>query len=115
MAAVPVGYQAFHSLPRKAVTLLCFLLASAMVMGISVYVDSYSVNEWNNIIDIGPIAMTIGGDGVENQLDNIRALPGVERAAVLETRLTLETPHGKADATVVRKPFVDPKKGIPKS
>ena len=86
MAAVPVGYQAFHSLPRKAVTLLCFLLASAMVMGISVYVDSYSVNEWNNIIDIGPIAMTIGGDGVENQLDNIRALPGVERAAVLETR-----------------------------
>jgi aminomethyltransferase len=36
-------------------------------------------------------------------------------SAVLETRLTLETPHGKADATVVRKPFVDPKKGIPKS
>jgi len=86
MAAVPVGYQAFHSLPRKAVTLLCFLLASAMVMGISVYVDSYSVHEWNNLIDIGPIAMTVGGDGVEHQIDNIRTLPGVERAAVLETR-----------------------------
>jgi len=86
MAAVPVGYQAFHSLPRKAVTLLCFLLASAMVMGISVYIDSYSVNEWDNLIDIGPIAMTVGGDEVENQLDNIRALPGVERTAVLETR-----------------------------
>jgi len=86
MAAVPVGYQAFHSLPRKAVTLLCFLLASAMVMGISVYVDSYSVNEWNNIIDIGPIAMTVGGDGVENQLDNIRGIPGVEKAAAIDYR-----------------------------
>jgi len=30
--------------------------------------------------------MTIGGDGVANQLDNIRALPGVEKAAVLKTR-----------------------------
>ena len=86
MAAVPVGYQAFHSLPRKGVTLLCFLLASAMVMGISVYVDSYSVYEWNSLIDIGPIAMTVSGEGVVNQLDNIRTLPGIERAAVLETR-----------------------------
>ncbi len=86
MAAVPVGYQAFHSLPRKAVTLLCFLLASAMVMGISVYVDSYSVNEWNSIIDIGPIAMTVGGDGVANQLDNIRGIPGVEKAAAIDYR-----------------------------
>ena len=89
MAAVPVGYQAFHSLPRKAVTLLCFLLASAMVMGISVYVDSYSVNEWNSLTDIGPIAMTVGGEGVENQLENIRGIPGVEKAAALTYR------HGK--------------------
>ena len=86
MAAVPVGYQAFHSLSRKAVTLLCFLLASAMVMGISVYVDSYSVNEWNSLTDIGPIAMTVGGDGVENQLANIRGIPGVEKAAVINYR-----------------------------
>ncbi|MGY5861896.1 MAG: FtsX-like permease family protein [Candidatus Thorarchaeota archaeon] len=86
MAAVPAGYQAFHSLPRKAVTLLCFLLASAMVMGISVYVDSNSVNEWDDLTDIGPIAMTVGGDGVENQLTNIRDIPGVEKAAAINYR-----------------------------
>jgi len=86
MAAVPVGYQAFHSLPRKAVTLLCFLLASAMVMGISVYVDSYSVNEWNNLIDVGPIAITAHGEGIDNQVENIRGIPGVEKAAAIDYR-----------------------------
>ncbi len=86
MAAVPVGYQAFHSLPRKAVTLLCFLLASAMVMGISVYVDSYSVNEWNNLIDVGPIAITVHGEGIDSQVENIRGIPGVEKAAALTNR-----------------------------
>ncbi len=86
MVAVPVGYQAFHSLPRKAVTLLCFLLASAMVMGISVYVDSQSVNEWNNLTDVGPIAIAVHGDGIENQVENIRDIPGVEKVAALTYR-----------------------------
>ncbi len=86
MAAVPVGYQAFHSLPRKAVTLLCFLLASAMVMGISVYVDSQSVNEWTNLTDVGPIAIAVHGDGIENEVENIRDIPGVEKVAALTYR-----------------------------
>ena len=86
MAAVPVGYQAFHSLPRKAVTLLCFLLASAMVMGISVYVDSYSVNEWNSLTDVGPIAIEVHGEGIDNQVENIRDIPGVEKVAALTYR-----------------------------
>jgi hypothetical protein len=46
MAAQPAGYEAFHSLRRKGVTVLCFLLASTMAIGITVYVDSYSVHEW---------------------------------------------------------------------
>ncbi len=33
----------------------------------------------------------------------------------LGTTLTVEAPSGKAEATVVRKPFVDPKKDLPKS
>jgi aminomethyltransferase len=33
----------------------------------------------------------------------------------LGTNLVVETPWGKKEATVVPKPFVDPKKDIPKS
>jgi aminomethyltransferase len=35
--------------------------------------------------------------------------------AELDTRLTARTPHGEASLTVVPKPFVDPKKELPKS
>ncbi|MGQ0796929.1 MAG: glycine cleavage T C-terminal barrel domain-containing protein [Methanobacteriota archaeon] len=37
------------------------------------------------------------------------------RYAKLGTKLTVATPVGDRDATVVRKPFIDPKKDIPKS
>ena len=84
MAAVPTGYEAFHSVRRKGVTLLCFLLASSMAMGITVYVDSYSVHEWDsNIAEAGEIAIFAEGDGIENYVDSIRAMDGVSRAAEL--------------------------------
>ena len=35
--------------------------------------------------------------------------------AKLGTRLKVETPRGERDTTVVRKPFIDPRKEIPKS
>ncbi len=85
MAAVPTGYEAFHSLRRKGVTLLCFLLASAMAMGITVYVDSYSIYEWdNNMADVGPIAMSAEGDTIENYVNGIRSIDGVTKAAALQ-------------------------------
>ncbi|MHA3963440.1 MAG: FtsX-like permease family protein [Candidatus Thorarchaeota archaeon SMTZ1-45] len=85
MAAVPTGYEAFHSLRRKGVTLLCFLLASAMAMGITVYVDSYSVHEWdNNMASVGQIAMFAEGEGVENYVNGIRNIDGVTKAAALQ-------------------------------
>ncbi len=42
------------------------------------------------------------------------AMVGIARAE-LGTTLTVEAPSGNAEATVVRKPFVDPKKALPKS
>ena len=85
MAAVPTGYEAFHSTRRKGVTLLCFLLASSMAMGITVYVDSYSVHEWNNRVgDLGQIAMTAEGEGIEAYVNSIRNLDGVSRASALQ-------------------------------
>ncbi|UCE08918.1 MAG: ABC transporter permease [Candidatus Thorarchaeota archaeon] len=87
MAAVPVGYEAFHSLRRKVVTLVCFLLASGMAMGIAVYVDSTSVHEWNRLTDIGPIAMTIDVDGYRpTDVASVLEIPSVEKAATIEAR-----------------------------
>ncbi|MFW9891756.1 MAG: FtsX-like permease family protein [Candidatus Thorarchaeota archaeon] len=81
MAAVPAGYEAFHSMRRKGVTLLCFLLASSMAMGITVYVDSYSVHEWDRNLDIGQVAMVAHGENIQNYVNGIRAIDGVTKAA----------------------------------
>ena len=84
MAAVPTGYEAFHSMRRKGVTLLCFLLASAMAMGITVYVDSYSVHEWDNQMEqVGQIPVFAMGEGIVNNVDRIRDIDGVATAAAL--------------------------------
>lgn len=84
MAASPTGYEAFHSMRRKGVTLLCFLLASAMAMGITVYVDSYSVHQWdNNLREAGEIAIFAEGEGIIDYTDAIRNIDGVEKAAPL--------------------------------
>jgi ABC-type lipoprotein release transport system permease subunit len=85
MAAVPVGYEAFHSVQRKGVTLLCFLLASTMAMSVAVYVDSYSVHEWEKIIDVGPVALAVTGpDNLEKKLNDILGINGITKAACLK-------------------------------
>ncbi len=85
MAAEPAGYEAFHSFRRKGVTLLCFLLASTMAIGITVYVDSYSVHEWEKNIDVGEIAITVTNyySNLEPYVDDIREITGVTKAAAL--------------------------------
>ncbi|MHA2235361.1 MAG: FtsX-like permease family protein, partial [Candidatus Thorarchaeota archaeon] len=84
MAAVPAGYEAFHSKRRRGVTLLCFLLASTMVMGITVYVDSYSVHEWDTQLDVGEIAIIAEGQGIQSYISSIQNIDGVSQAASLQ-------------------------------
>jgi len=83
MAAAPAGYEAFQSLRRKSVTLLCFLLAASMAIGITVYVDSYSVHEWNKNIDVGDVAISVEGYNIDQYVDEIRNVRGVTKAAAL--------------------------------
>ena len=86
MSAVPVGYEAFHNFRRKGVTLLCFLLASTMAMSITVYVDSYSVHEWEDIIDVGPVAVVVSNNDIQNledKVDDVVGINGVTKAAAL--------------------------------
>ena len=85
MSATPVGYGSFGGLRRKSVTLLCVLLASTTAMGITVYVDSYSVHEWTKHVDsVGPISMIITGDSVDNILDEVQEISGIESAEIIE-------------------------------
>ncbi|MHA1909646.1 MAG: FtsX-like permease family protein [Candidatus Thorarchaeota archaeon] len=85
MSAIPVGYETFHGLRRKGVSLLCIMLASAMAMGILVYVDSYSVHEWDRQMEsVGPVAMSAGGHNIENYVDRIRNFPDVLIAHPIE-------------------------------
>lgn len=61
---------------------------------------------------IGHVTSALYSPGLEKNIGY--ALVPIDCAG-LDTRLTIETPHGEVDATVVRKPFFDPKKEIPKS
>ncbi|MGY5878950.1 MAG: ABC transporter permease [Candidatus Thorarchaeota archaeon] len=85
MAAVPAGYEAFHSLRRKIITLICILLASSMAIGITVYVDSYSVHEWNKNLDVGDIAISMHGENIDHYADDIQDIAGVTKAASLRS------------------------------
>ncbi|MHA2302745.1 MAG: FtsX-like permease family protein, partial [Candidatus Thorarchaeota archaeon] len=84
MAAVPAGYEAFQSGRRRGVTLLCFLLVSTIVMGMTVYVDSYSVHYWEEATDVGDISLIVEGDGVEDILPQVRGIDGIDVAILLE-------------------------------
>ncbi len=85
MEAVPVGYEAFHSLRRRGVTLLCFLLTATMIMGIAVYVDSYSVHYWDEAVDVGEISLIVEGPDIDDVIDSIRQIDGIAKAVELQT------------------------------
>ena len=91
MSAVPVGYEAFTSLRRKSVTLLCILLASSLAMGLTVYVDSFSIHEWTDLVDdAGPVAMEVTGEDLHSIINHVRNLDGVLRVqGIIETSGTL--------------------------
>jgi ABC-type lipoprotein release transport system permease subunit len=81
--AVPAGYEAFHGLRRKGLTLICLCLASAVAMGTTVYVDSYSIHEWESYMDIGPVAMSLEGGDIQAEVDDIEAIDGIQKAAAI--------------------------------
>ncbi len=98
MSAIPVGYEALQGMRRKSISLLCLFLASAMAMGIFVYIDSYSIHEWDDRVgNVGPVAMTVGGESVQRYVDEITNLPEVTHAASMEYVHTTVANVGGAD------------------
>lgn len=87
MSAFPAGYHQVQGLRRKGVSLLCILLAAAMAMGILVYVDSYSIHEWDRQMGaVGSVGMVVQGYDINagSYVQSISALPEVTKAAAFE-------------------------------
>ncbi|MFX1262354.1 MAG: FtsX-like permease family protein, partial [Promethearchaeota archaeon] len=84
MAAVPAGYEAFQSGRRRGVTLLCFLLVSTIIMGMTVYVDSYSVHYWEEATDVGDVSLIVEGTNVQDIVSQVQAIDGIDEAILLE-------------------------------
>lgn len=82
MTALQVGYETFGGSRRKAVTLICLMLSSSLAAAITVYVDSYSMHKWDELVEIGPVAMEIGGAGVEHIADGVAEIDGVTDIAI---------------------------------
>ncbi|MGY5860519.1 MAG: FtsX-like permease family protein [Candidatus Thorarchaeota archaeon] len=85
MAVVSKIHNGHSVRQRIVVTLICLTLATTLVSSISLYVDSASVDEWNQQIEIGPVSMMVSGDGVEGVLDEIAEIPGVTNVSGLDS------------------------------
>jgi ABC-type antimicrobial peptide transport system permease subunit len=78
---IPVGYEAFQGKRRKSVALLCFMLSSAIIASIMVYIDSYSVETWNSDNNVGPVSVVTIGLEIHSKIDEFREIPGISKAA----------------------------------
>ena len=81
MALNPVAYEAFQGKRRKSVALLCFMLSSAIISSVIVYVDSYSMKVWESKSDVGPVSLVAIGSGVDSEIDDFREISGINKAA----------------------------------
>ncbi|MBD3407153.1 MAG: FtsX-like permease family protein [Candidatus Lokiarchaeota archaeon] len=79
MTATPVGYDVFQSKRRKGLTLLSFILASTLFTSLTIYVDSYSIHQWEKEMDVGPIAMMAIGPNIISQTDNVQEINGITK------------------------------------
>ena len=86
MVRTPAGYVAFEGRQRKIVALFCFMLSSAIVGSIMVYVDSYSMENWKSSNDVGPASLVARGSGIDYEINNFREIAGITKAASLRGR-----------------------------
>ena len=80
---IATGMAKVHDGRRKAVTLLCIILASAPIMGISVYVDSFSLHDWDRFTDIGPVPLVIRGREAHLIVSQVGTVPEITNYSYL--------------------------------
>ncbi|MGY5860513.1 MAG: ABC transporter permease [Candidatus Thorarchaeota archaeon] len=81
----PSGTSSLGSLRRRSVTLLCFLMAISICISVFIFVDSVSLEKWDECTDIGPVAMKIQGENLELVVEEIKEVTHVTQASVAET------------------------------
>ena len=87
------------------------------MVGLEVHTDPLSQNEkpwpvWQDGTRVGQVTSCIYSPRLKKNIAFAMVPIGL---ADLGTKLSVDTPRGKVDATVIQKPFVDPKKDIPKA
>lgn len=86
------------------------------IVGLEVHSDPLTQNEqpwavWSNGARVGQVTSCIYSPRLKKNI--AFAMVPIELAD-LGTKLKVDSPRGKVEATVIQKPFVDPKKDIPK-
>jgi aminomethyltransferase len=87
------------------------------MVGLQIHTDPLIQNEqpwdlWNDGAQVGQVTSCIYSPRLKM---NIAFGMVPTQFTNLGTKLGVDTPNGRAEATVVQKPFVDPKKDIPKA
>ncbi|MFW9844990.1 MAG: FtsX-like permease family protein, partial [Candidatus Thorarchaeota archaeon] len=85
MAVVSNNHNGYSVRQRLVVTAICLTLAPSLVASISIYVDSFSVNEWAEQIEIGPVSMMVSGPGVKEAIGEFKEIPGVTNVSGLDS------------------------------
>ncbi|KXH76134.1 MAG: hypothetical protein AM326_07640 [Candidatus Thorarchaeota archaeon SMTZ-45] len=70
-----------------AFTLLCLLVSSTIFSSFLIFIDSYSYNIWDYETDVGPASMVILGSEGLDFIDEILALPEINRVSSLKTSM----------------------------
>ena len=81
----PSDKSRLRPLKRKIVTLLCFLMAISLCFSVFLYIDSISLEKWNEYSDVGPVAMRVQGESLSDDVENIGAVPYVSHVSTVET------------------------------
>ncbi|MHA1135007.1 MAG: FtsX-like permease family protein [Candidatus Thorarchaeota archaeon] len=79
------GTRTLGSLRRRIVTFLCFLMAISICISVFIFVDSVSLEKWDECNDIGPVAMRVQGENMQAVVEDIKDITQVSQAAVAET------------------------------
>jgi ABC-type lipoprotein release transport system permease subunit len=77
-----------RSRQRRGLTMLGIFLVGLMLLGVSIYIDTASLEIWDQETDVGSIAMLVHGDGVETVVEDIQKVDGVTAAALTADALS---------------------------
>jgi hypothetical protein len=77
--------SALKPLKRRFITLLCFIMAISLYTSVFIFIDSHSYSMWQECNDIGPVAMRVQGDDLEEVRDQIASTRYVTAVGLVKT------------------------------